>query len=88
MEIIIDNEFKYEYDDSNEAAQEAVKIILDFINRFGLLPDDESLFQRDIDHMEFAQLLSDVLNKGLKFQYLENIESWNKKFHKIFNHNL
>ena len=25
--------------------------------------------------LEFAQLLSDVLNKGLKFQYLENIES-------------
>ena len=41
MEIIIDNEFKYKYDDSNEAAQEAVKIILDFINRFSLLPDDE-----------------------------------------------
>ena len=57
----------YEYDDSPEAAKEAVGKVIMFLARTGISPSDESLYQSDRAHEEAIDLVADIIENALKF---------------------
>lgn len=56
----------YEYDDSPEAAQEAVDKLIMFLVRTGVSPDGESLYQSDQVHEEAIDLVVDIIENTLR----------------------
>jgi hypothetical protein len=57
----------YEYDDSPEAAKEAVDKVVMFLGRTGIPPSDESLYQSDRAQEEAIDLVVDIIVNALKF---------------------
>jgi len=56
----------YEYDDSPEAAKEAVDKLIMFLVRTGVSPDGESLYQSDQVHEEAIDLVVDIIENTLR----------------------
>ena len=57
----------YEYDDSPEAAKEAVDKLIMFLARTGVSPNGESLYQSDQVHEEVIDLVADIIENALRF---------------------
>lgn len=57
----------YKYDDSPEAAKEAVNKIIMFLARTGVSPVGESLYQSDRAQEEAIDLVVDIIVNALKF---------------------
>lgn len=57
----------YEYDDSPEAAKEAVDKVIMFLGRTGISPSDEILYQSEIAQIEAIDLVVDIIVNALKF---------------------
>ena len=57
----------YEYDDSPEAAKEAVDKLIMFLARTGVSPYAESLYQSDQVHEEVIDLVADIIENALRF---------------------
>lgn len=57
----------YEYDDSPEAAKEAVNKLIMFLARTGVSPVGESLYQSEQVHEEAIDLIADIVENALKF---------------------
>lgn len=57
----------YEYDDSPEAAKEAVDKLIMFLVRTGVSPVRESLYQSEQVHEEAIDLVADIIENALKF---------------------
>ena len=56
----------YEYDDSPEAAKEAVDKLIMFLVRTGVSPVRESLYQSDQVHEEAIDLVVDIIENTLR----------------------
>ena len=57
----------YEYDDSPEAAKEAVNKLIMFLARTGVPPVGESLYQSEQVQEEAIDLVADIIENALKF---------------------
>lgn len=57
----------YEYDDSPEAAKEAVDKLIMFLARTGVSPVAESLYQSDQAHEEAIDVVADIIENALRF---------------------
>ena len=57
----------YEYDDSPEAAKEAVDKVIMFLGRTGISPSDDILYQSEIAQIEAIDLVVDIILNALKF---------------------
>lgn len=58
----------YGYDDSPEAAKEAVDKLIMFLVRTGVSPDGESLYQSDQVHEEAIDLVVDIIENTLRLK--------------------
>ena len=62
----------YEYDDSPEAAKEAVNKLIMFLARIGVSPVGESLYQSERVHEEAIDLVVDIIENALRFTEKES----------------
>lgn len=62
----------YEYDDSPEAAKEAVDKLIMFLARTGISPVGESLYQSERVQEEAIDLVVDIIENALRFTEKES----------------